>query len=78
MSAVKELYADHMNAVGASGSAPLIEGSSAAQASGGFTSQAEIVKARRDRRYETDPAYRERSMRRLAKTPNHLLAIGRS
>lgn len=69
LDAVKGIWADHQKAVGAGSAQPLITGDGAAPAStGGYTSQAEWLKANNDPRYETDKAYRATVDARADKT----------
>lgn len=46
----------------------LVQSAASASGSGAFRSTAEVVEAMRDRRYKTDPAYREQVQARLARS----------
>ena len=61
--AVQSMIAKYKDAVGSDGD--LITGKPPSNNSAGFRSQAEVVKAMSDSRYEQDPAYREDIKRKL-------------
>lgn len=70
----ERLYAKHVKALGAGNARPLVEGGSAASASGaGFTSQKELFAAQSDRRYKTDAAYKASVDARIAQTPDDVV-----
>ena len=63
--AVKGLYARYRSESG-SGPINIAQGQTSGAAVQPFNSNAQVVEAMKDRRYETDPAYREEVERRLA------------
>ncbi len=77
LAAVKELWADHKQAIGAGKAQPLLTGSGAGPtSSGGFATQREMKDAMNNPRYRTDPGYREETLRKLRATDQTFLAQG--
>ena len=66
--AIRALAFTYENAVGVDGD--LVQGKAPRSSGSQFRSQAEVVAAMADPRYETDPAYRNDIMRKLERSPN--------
>ena len=66
--AVRSLAYAYNDAVGYDGN--VVQGKAPKQSSDQFRSQAEVIKAMGDSRYENDPAYRQDIMDKLTRSPN--------
>lgn len=67
------LMARHRDAVGAGGAAPIVGGGAPAGGAAGFASQAELMAAMNDKRFDTDTDYQRQVTARLAATKADLV-----